>query len=123
IGFHTARTADVQTARCAAWCDHFVQGLPSGVAWREAIVAAAPHVLLYPEVGIDPIAGRLAAQRLAPVQCVAWGQPETTGMPTIDAFLSSELMEPPSSDEHYTERLVRLPDLGSCYVPDEMQAS
>jgi protein O-GlcNAc transferase len=123
IGFHTGRIADAQTACCAVWCDRFVQGLPSGVGWREAIVAAAPHVLLYPEVGIDPVAGRLAAQRLAPVQCATWGQPETTGMPTIDAFLSSELMEPPDGDTHYTERLVRLPNLGFCYAPDETAPS
>ena len=38
---------------------------------------------------MDPVAARLAAQRLAPVQCVAWGQPETTGMPTMDYFLSA----------------------------------
>jgi protein O-GlcNAc transferase len=118
IGFHTGGIADTTTARCAAACDRFVEALPSPAAWQETIVAAAPHVLLYPEVGIDPIAGRLAAQRLAPVQCVTWGQPETTGMPTIDAFLSSTLMEPLEGDAHYTERLVRLPDLGSCYVPD-----
>jgi protein O-GlcNAc transferase len=80
----------------------------------------APHVLLYPEVGIDPIAGRLAAQRLAPVQCVAWGQPETTGMPTLDYFLSSDLMEPADGETHYTEKLVRLPHLGLCYVPEAL---
>jgi protein O-GlcNAc transferase len=123
IGFHTGRVADATTAWCAAACDRFVQALPTAASWREAIVAAAPHVLLYPEVGIDPIAGRLAAQRLAPAQCVTWGQPETTGMPTIDAFLSSELMEPLDGEAHYTERLVRLPHLGSCYAPDEMPPS
>jgi predicted O-linked N-acetylglucosamine transferase (SPINDLY family) len=78
-------------------------------------------VLLYPEVGMDPLAGRLAAQRLAPVQCVAWGHPETTGMPTLDYFLSSDLMEPPDGEAHYTEHLVRLPHLGLCYVPDEVR--
>ncbi len=67
---------------------------------------------------MDPVAGRLAAQRLAPVQCVTWGQPETTGMPTMDYFLSSALMEPPDGDAHYTERLVRLPQLGLCYLPE-----
>ena len=69
---------------------------------------------------MDPIAGRLAAQRLAPVQCVAWGQPETTGMPTLDYFLSSDLMEPPDGAAHYTESLVRLPNLGLCYLPDAL---
>jgi predicted O-linked N-acetylglucosamine transferase (SPINDLY family) len=75
-------------------------------------------VLLYPEVGMDPIAGRMAAMRLARVQCVAWGQPETTGMPTIDHFLSSALMEPPGGEACYTENLVRLPNLGLCYMPE-----
>ncbi len=118
--FHTGHVSDAFTARCAALCDGFVHGTSSDAAWRDAIVSAAPHVLLYPEVGIDPIAGRLAAQRLAPVQCATWGQPETTGMPTIDAFLSSDLMEPPDSDNYYTERLVRLPNLGLCYLPDAL---
>jgi predicted O-linked N-acetylglucosamine transferase (SPINDLY family) len=67
---------------------------------------------------MDPTAGRLAAIRLAPVQCVAWGHPETTGLPTIDYFLSSDLMEPPDAQSHYTERLVRLPHLGLYYEPD-----
>ena len=34
-----------------------------------------PHVLIYPEVGMDAVACQLAAQRLAPVQCNAWGHP------------------------------------------------
>ncbi len=120
IGFHTGRTADAQTARAAGWCDRFVEGARPAAAWREAVSAAAPHVLLYPEVGMDPIAGRLAAQRLAPVQCVAWGHPETTGIPTLDYFLSSDLMEPPDGEAHYTERLVRLPRLGLCYLPEPL---
>jgi protein O-GlcNAc transferase len=122
IGFHTGRTADQQTQRAAGLCDRFVQGLPSPAAWQDAVSAAAPHVLLYPEVGMDPIAGRLAAQRLAPVQCVTWGQPETTGMPTLDYFLSSELMEPPGGEAHYTETLIRLPRLGLCYLPEPLPA-
>ncbi len=34
---------------------------------------------------------QLAAQRLAPVQCNSWGHPETSGLPTLDYFLSSDL--------------------------------
>ena len=119
-GFHTGRISDAVTARCAELCDRFVRGLPSGGAWQAAIGAAAPHVLLYPEVGIDPVAGRLAAMRLAPVQCAAWGHPVTTGLPTIDYFLSSAAMEPREAEAYYTERLVRLPGLGLCYTPDPM---
>ena len=119
IGFHTSALSDHVTTRLAGLCDHFVQGLPSNAAWREAIVDAAPHALLYAEVGIDPVIGWLAAQRLAPLQCLTWGHPETTGMPTLDYYLSSDLMEPPDAEAHYTERLVRLPRLGTHYAPDE----
>ena len=41
---------------------------------------------------------------------MAWGHPETSGLPTIDYFLTSALMEPEDGDDHYTERLVRLAD-------------
>jgi protein O-GlcNAc transferase len=119
IGFHTARSADHVTEIAAGLCDRFVQGLPSKPAWRKAIAEVAPDVLLYPEVGMDPVVGWLAAQRLAPVQCVAWGHPVTTGMPTMDYFLSSDLMEPPDGATHYTERLVRLPRLGLHYLMHE----
>lgn len=36
-------------------------------------------VLVYPEVGLDPVAYFLAFSRLAPVQAVWWGHPDTTG--------------------------------------------
>jgi predicted O-linked N-acetylglucosamine transferase (SPINDLY family) len=39
-------------------------------------------------------------------------------MPTMDYFLSSDLMEPPEGGAYYTERLVRLPNLGLHYTPD-----
>ncbi len=73
------------------------------------------HVLIFPELGMDPPTLRLAAMRLAPVQVMAWGQPVTSGLPTVDYFLSSEAMEPPDGDTHYTETLVRLPHIGVCY--------
>jgi predicted O-linked N-acetylglucosamine transferase (SPINDLY family) len=68
-------------------------------------------VLIYPEVGMDRIATLLAAQRLAAVQCNSWGHPDTSGFPTLDYFLSSDLMEPADGQDHYTERLIRLPNL------------
>jgi protein O-GlcNAc transferase len=75
------------------------------------------HVLIFPEIGMDPTTIRLAALRLAPVQCTSWGHPETSGLPTIDYFLSSDLMEPSEADQHYTERLIRLPNLSISYAP------
>ena len=90
--------------------------------WRREILADAPHVLIYPGILMDMISFQLAAQRLAPVQCNSWGHPETSGLPTLDYFLSSDLMEPPDATEHYTERLVRLPNLSVYYEPVATEA-
>jgi predicted O-linked N-acetylglucosamine transferase (SPINDLY family) len=119
FGYHTAAAPDDETARAAALCDRFVQGPLSLPAWREAIVKDALDVLIYPEVGMDPVSSPLAAQRLAKVQCNSWGHPETSGMPTLDYFLSSDLMEPPEAADHYSEALIRLPNLSIYYEPIE----
>jgi predicted O-linked N-acetylglucosamine transferase (SPINDLY family) len=52
---------------------------------------------------------------MAPVQCATWGHPVTTGSPKMDVFISSELLEVPEADRHYSERLIRLPSLGTYY--------
>jgi predicted O-linked N-acetylglucosamine transferase (SPINDLY family) len=116
-GYHTGTIEDADTKIAAGLCERFVQG-PLGIAaWRNEIAADAPHVLIYPEIGIDPIAVQLASQRLAQVQCNSWGQPVTSGMPTLDYFLSSELMEPAEAQALYTERLIALPNLSIYYEP------
>jgi protein O-GlcNAc transferase len=119
FGYHTGREADAATKTAAGLCARFVQGPLPVAAWRSAILEDAPHVLIYPEVGMDPVCAQLAAQRLAPVQCNSWGHPDTSGFPTLDFFLTSELMEPPDAQEHYTERVVRLPNLSVYYAPPE----
>jgi predicted O-linked N-acetylglucosamine transferase (SPINDLY family) len=73
------------------------------------------HLLIYTDIGMESQSIPLAAMRLAPIQCNAWGHPVTSGLPTIDYYLSSELMEPENAQEHYSEKLVRLPNLGICY--------
>lgn len=119
FAYHTGQSADAQTQAAKSMTERFVQGLPSLDEWRKAILADAPDVLIYPEVGMDPVAAQLAAQRLAPVQCNSWGHPTTSGFPTLDYFLSSDLMEPENGQDFYTERLVRLPNLSIYYEPPE----
>ena len=48
-------------------------------------------ILFYPDIGMSPTTYFLAFSRFAPVQIVSWGHPETTGIDTIDYFLSSTL--------------------------------
>jgi predicted O-linked N-acetylglucosamine transferase (SPINDLY family) len=72
-------------------------------------------VLVYPELGMDACSFGLAALRLAPRQYAGWGHPVTTGHSTIDAFISCATMEPVAAPAQYTERLIRLPGIGTRY--------
>ena len=121
--YHTGSILDDDTKSAMTLCDRFVQGPMPLEQWRNTILADAPHVLIYPEVGMNPVAVQLAAQRLARVQCNSWGHPVTSGCPTLDYFLSSDLMEPPDADEQYSERLVRLPNISIYYEPPEPRSS
>ena len=119
-GYSTARRRDAETPRAKAAFDVFVESSYSFEALAATIREHRLHVLLFPEIGMDQTTARLAALRLAPIQAASWGHPETSGLPTIDHFLSSDLMEPPGADAFYSERLVRLPNLSIHYVPLEV---
>jgi protein O-GlcNAc transferase len=69
--------------------------------------AAAFDLLYYWEVGTDAANYFLPFMRLARVQCTSWGVQVTTGIPNMDAYLSSVLVEPHDAETHYSERLVR----------------
>lgn len=113
--FCIAAEEDEQTRLAKGFADHFVQGRRTLRQWVDGILAQRPDCILYPEIGMDAMTLRLASLRLAPLQVAAWGHPETSGLPTIDYYLSSEDFEPAGAQAHYTERLVPLPHLG-CYV-------
>ena len=119
-GYYTGTKKDAITEIARRSFDRFTEGISSFDALCRIIRDDNLQVLIYPEIGMDPLTVKLATLRLAPVQCVSWGHPETSGFPTIDYFLSSELMEPQeAADDHYTERLIRLPNLSVYYTPTE----
>ena len=68
---------------------------------RETIAGLELDVLVYSDIGMDPFTYFLAFSRLATVQCVMGGHPVTTGIPTIDYFISSRLLEANGADAHY----------------------
>lgn len=67
------------------------------------------------EVGTDSLSYFLPFFRLAGAQCTSWGWPVTSGIEAMDFYLSSELLEPPDADGHYSERLVRLDHIPNFY--------
>jgi predicted O-linked N-acetylglucosamine transferase (SPINDLY family) len=112
--FQLERTSDDETAHARRDATHFVDSPVTLAGWTQAIVDAELDVLIYPEIGMHPLTTRLAAMRLARVQATSWGQPLTTGLPTLDLYISGQALEPPAGPAHYTERLVALPNLGVC---------
>lgn len=74
--------------------------------------------LMLTDVGMTPVSRFLSLHRIAPCQFTAWGHPVTTGSPEIDYYLSSDLMEPGDAQDHYSETLVRLPNL-ALYLEEE----
>ncbi len=54
---------------------------------------------------------------------MTWGHPLTTGIPTLDYFISSADLEPADAQAHYTEALVRLPHLANYYFRPDPPAS
>lgn len=112
--FRFADRDDAMAARINAAADA-VQDLPLRLsAAHRAITAAGIDVLFFPDVGMDPFTWFLAMARLAPLHCCTWGHPVTTGMPSMDLFLSGRDIEPAADepggpgDRYYSERLVRL---------------
>ena len=81
-----------------------------------ALFDVGADIIVYPELGLDHRTAALAAFRLAPVQVCGWGHPVTSGLPTIDAYLSCAAMEPANARDHYTEKLYTLPALGTRYL-------
>jgi len=112
--YHTGSITDEETTWARGRVDRFVQGPRSTRAWLDEVARDRPEVMFYPEVGMDPATCALAALRLAPLQVAGWGHPVTTGLPSIDLFVSGELLEGTGAERHYREKLIRLPGTGVC---------
>lgn len=107
--WHCGSVADAWTAEIAAASDHFEH---ASTSLGERIRAARLDALIFLDIGLDPRMQVLAAMRLAPRQYATFGHPVTSGLSTLDGFLSAELLEDEGSENQYSEPLVRLPGLG-----------
>jgi protein O-GlcNAc transferase len=118
-GYYTNRKKDDATESARQKCFSFVENIFSLEKLAEIIRHDRLHLLIFPEIGMDNLSAKLASLRLAPIQCNSWGHPVTSGFPTIDYYLSSDLMESSFAEEHYTEKLIRLPNCSIYYTPPD----
>ncbi|MEG3838989.1 tetratricopeptide repeat protein [Microcoleus sp. herbarium14] len=124
--YHINSEQDALTEKFIVYSDFFHQ-IGDGIeAVCQQIISDRLHILVFVEVGMHPQMIKMAGLRLASVQCATWLHPVTSGLPTIDYFLSSEAMEPENAEEHYLEQLIRLPKLGISYtkqiVPEQTKS-
>lgn len=92
------------------WLDFF-----SLLQMQESIAAAELDILFYTDIGMNPLTYFLAFSRLAPIQCTTWGHPVTTGISTIDYFISSHGVDTHESQAYYSEKLQIFDHLSTYY--------
>jgi protein O-GlcNAc transferase len=83
----------------------------------KTLQAADFDLLYYWEIGTDAHNYFLPFFRTARQQVGSWGWPVTSGIPYINAFISSRFLEPSEGEEHYTEPLLQAQRLLTYYAP------
>ncbi len=84
---------------------------------REIIANTTLNILFYLDIGMVPITYFLAFSRLAPVQCLSYGHPVTSGIPNLDYFITCDKAETSDAQQHYSEQLVRFVGFNFYYPP------
>jgi protein O-GlcNAc transferase len=116
----SARTDDTMRQQMRQRSDHWLTFEGSLDPVRRQIADLRLDILFYQDIGMTPFSYYLAYSRLAPLQCLSYGHPDTTGIGNLDYFISNDLYEREGAADHYTERLFQLhnlPTLAYYYRP------
>ena len=73
---------------------------------RDTIFVENLDILYYIDIGMSTSSFFLAANRLAPIQFTGPGHPDTTGLRTIDYYISYKGFEPVDAQKNYSESLL-----------------
>lgn len=108
---HFLREDDELTAAFRDAADRFVD-LPADREHALMLLRQEElDVAVFPELGMDVWTLALSHQRVAPVQCVFWGHPVTTGNPAMDYYISSayfdsDVLDNSDSSSHVAEQML-----------------
>jgi predicted O-linked N-acetylglucosamine transferase (SPINDLY family) len=112
--------ADAMTEKIREWSDESialpVKNFSVLPVAAKAIRESNLDLVIYGDIGMDNITYQLGAMHLAPVQAVLVGHGTTTGLSSIDYYISGD-HEPANAQEHYVEQLIRLPNAGAAQLP------
>jgi len=120
--FYLKNYVDEETKLARSLANSFTLGEKTLDYWAQKISASGLDIAFYPEIGMHPRTAQLAGMRIAPVQICSWGHPETSGLSTIDFYISSEFLECENSESNYTEKLIKLPGIGCYFEPPNLDS-
>jgi hypothetical protein len=83
--------------------------------WIQNIECQQLDILVYCDISMHMETYILAHMRLAPIQITTWGHSETSGISTIDYYISSERYEIDDAENHYSEKLIKCKSLCTYY--------
>ncbi|OQR95665.1 N-terminal acetyltransferase A complex subunit nat1 [Thraustotheca clavata] len=93
--------------------------LPQDIFQAQKIIASLElDIILYSEIGMDPYTYFLSFSQLALRSIVFWGHAITSGIPTIDFAITSQLFK--SHQDHYLECLYTQKGLTTAFYPPSL---
>ena len=84
-------------------------------SWVKIIENENLDILVYADIGMQDETYLLSHTRLAPIQLTTYGHSESSGIDTIDYYLTSELYESSEYKDHYSEKVILQKSLGTFY--------
>ena len=118
--FHNHPIEDVVTERLKTHVDHWhnIAGMMNNQA-RALILGKSIDILIDLSGHTSRNRLMLFANRSAPVQATWLGGPATTGLASMDYFITDEIADPPNQKEYFSEALAYLPSGFSCFMPSD----
>ena len=97
--------------------DKYLQAPDDIIKARAFIAEQNFDIIIYCELGMLMRPLYLSYARLAPVQITTWGHSETSGIDTIDYYVSSKYFEidETNAQNHYSEKLILMNSLSTYY--------
>mmetsp|Transcript_69501 Transcript_69501/g.163340 ORF Transcript_69501/g.163340 Transcript_69501/m.163340 type:complete len:685 (+) Transcript_69501:15-2069(+) len=106
--FNIARQEDSATALLREYSDKYVKLPVSDINTQRNLISMEQlDIVVYAELGMDPNSYALANMRLAPVQIAMHGHADTSGIPTVDYYVTYAGFDERKFD-HYSERVLRV---------------
>ena len=106
--------------RMDGYADHVLHLSESITDSTELLSEHQQDVLFFTDLGMSAWIHAFASIRHAPIQATTWGVPYTSGLSSIDYYISSALAESKDAKINYTEQLHLLSTLPACYPSDNI---